>query len=87
MSMSDQERKTRLTSAIAFEVSHGWRIESQTDFMTALVRGGDTSHVLHFFLTLLTFGLWSIVWLIRGLSNRKVRKILSVDPDGKISIS
>jgi hypothetical protein len=87
MSLSDDERKSRLSSAVAFEVSQGWRIDSQTDHMVALTRGGDTSHVLHFLLTLFTLGLWGIIWLIRGLSNFKSRKILSVDLHGKIIVS
>ncbi len=87
MSLSDDERKARLSSAVGFEVSRGWRIDSQTDHMVALTRGGDTSHVLHFFLTLFTLGLWGIIWLIRGLSNAKARKILSVDLQGQIVVN
>ena len=38
-------------------------MESQTDY-TALIRfGKPINHVLHLILTLVTFGLWGIVWL------------------------
>ena len=29
-------------------------------------------HILHLILTLFTFGLWGIVWLIRGLQGNKI---------------
>lgn len=43
------------------------------------------SHSLHLFLTCLTFGLWSIVWLYLIVTlSRKKNILLAVDEDGNL---
>lgn len=81
---SAQQQKRNLAQAITREVASGYRVESQTDIQAVLVKGGKTNHVLHLILTLVTFGMWSIVWLIMWLVNRESRTILSVDDYGNV---
>lgn len=37
---------------------------SQSDTQAQLVKGKRVNHVLHLILTILTFGLWVVVWLL-----------------------
>ena len=41
----------------------GQRLESRSDFQAVLVEGHRVNHVLHLLLSLVTFGLWFIVWV------------------------
>jgi hypothetical protein len=42
-----------------------------------VVKGRRVNHVLHFFLTVLTFGLWSVVWAAMVILSREQRLVLS----------
>jgi hypothetical protein len=44
--------------------------------------GKPINNVLHLILTVLTAGLWAIVWIILALTNRQKRISLTVDPFG-----
>lgn len=45
----------------------------------------DIKHSLHFFLTCLTLGLWSIVWIYLIITlSRKTNILLAVDEDGNL---
>jgi hypothetical protein len=68
-------------------VAAGYRVESQTDINAITMKGGSTNHVLHLILTLVTFGMWSLVWLIMWVINRQQGLILSVDDYGNVSTS
>jgi len=48
---------------IARAVTKGWRVESQTDYATTLVKGHRTNHVLHLILSVITVGVWIPVWV------------------------
>jgi hypothetical protein len=52
---------------VAVLINHGWRPESETATHTTFVKGSKINHILHLLLTLLTAGLWGIVWIVRGL--------------------
>lgn len=53
----------RLQQIVAERVAQGWRVESQTPLIAVLVRGKRPSHILHLLLTVLTLGLWLLVWV------------------------
>jgi hypothetical protein len=56
-------------------------VESQTDY-TAIVRfEKPVNHVLHLILTLVTFGLWGIVWLVLSIVAASTRKTVSLTVD------
>jgi hypothetical protein len=58
-------------------VIDGWRVESQTDQTTVMVRGRCPEHILHFVLTMLTFGFWAIVWIVLVAVRREDRIVLT----------
>jgi hypothetical protein len=80
------ERKEALARLISSQVAQGFRVESQSDFQAVLVKGKNTNHVLHLILTLITFGLWAIVWIAVAVFGGEKREILSVDEWGNPTI-
>jgi hypothetical protein len=55
----------------------GWRVEAQTDQTTVMVRGRRPEHILHFVLTMLTFGFWAIVWIFLVVFRHQERIVLT----------
>jgi hypothetical protein len=70
-------RSVRLDELITQHVRKGWRVESRSDTQAVVVKGRRVNHVLHFFLTVLTFGLWSVVWAAMVIASREQRLVLS----------
>ena len=81
---SPEERKELLARAVANQVRQGWRVESQTDYQSVLVTGSKPNHILHLILTLLTLGIWIIVWILVSLFGGETRRTLTVHPDGRV---
>ena len=79
------QRRAALATNLQLAVKKGWRVESQTDFQANLVKGHRTNHILHLILSIVTFGLWLIVWLIVALTNKENRRVVTVDEYGRIS--
>jgi hypothetical protein len=69
--------KEPLSRQIGRLVIDGWRVESQTDQTTVMVRGRRPEHMLHFVLTMLTFGFWAIVWIFLAIFRREERIVLT----------
>jgi len=44
------------------------------------------NHILHLLLSLVTFGIWLIFWIVMGLTNKIVTVTISVDKFGNTSI-
>lgn len=79
--VTPEERKSRLSLAVRQEVAAGGRVESQADY-TAIVRyEKSVNHILHLILTLVTAGLWAIVWLIVSIVAASGRKTISLTAD------
>jgi hypothetical protein len=79
--VTQEERKSRLSLAVRQEVAAGGRVESQTEY-TAIVRHGKpVNHILHLILTLVTAGLWAIVWVIVSIVAASGRKAISLTVD------
>lgn len=80
-----EERKAILAQSVSHFVTTGRaRIESQTDTMAVLVRGHRTNHLLHFFISLFTVGLWLPVWLLLTAFGGEKREVRTVDEYGNI---
>jgi hypothetical protein len=58
-------------------VIEGWRVESQTEEAAVMVKGRSPEHILHFVLTVLTFGLWAIVWIFVAIFSHEDRMVLT----------
>ena len=82
-----EERKEILAQHVANLVAQGRRVESQGDFQAVMVRGSKCNHVLHLILTIITFGLWAIVWLVLALSGGEKREIVKIDEWGTPSVT
>lgn len=82
-----EERKEILAQHIANLVAQGRRVESQGDFQAVMVRGNKVNHVLHLILTLVTLGLWVIIWLVLALSGGEKREIVKIDEWGTPSVT
>lgn len=78
-----EQRKTALAKRVQEFAAKGWRIESQTDYNVSLAKGRRPNHILHLILTLLTFGLWAIVWIILTAKG-ETRRSMAINEFGRI---
>ncbi len=69
----------KLDERISTLMLEGYRLESRTDTHAVMVKGRRPDHVLHLILTVLTLGLWSIVWIILAISRHERRRIITLD--------
>lgn len=79
-----EQRRLILASKVAAQVRKGWTVESQTDYQATLTKGHRPNHLLHLILTVLTLGLWAIVWIVVALTNRVKHKVITVDEFGHV---
>jgi hypothetical protein len=82
------QRKQALAQAVAGEVRSGWKVQSQSDFQGVMIQEGTkVNHILHLILTILTAGLWAIVWIILVLTRKKEKlEVINVDEYGHTNI-
>ena len=83
---SADERKQLLARALQTQIAQGARIESQSDFQAVVVKGKHVNHILHLIITLVTFFMWGIVWLIIAVTGGEKRSIIAVDEYGNVSV-
>jgi len=77
-------RRAELARRVGGLAGAGWRVESQADFQVVLVKGHRPNHVLHLILSIVTLGLWLIVWLIVALVSKERRMVLTVNEAGEV---
>lgn len=82
-----EERTAALERYIADATRHGWRVQSQGATSAQLVKGKPTNHVLHLILTLITLGLWAIVWILTVIFAGQKQRHVSVNEYGNITTS
>lgn len=78
------QRKANLDAALSRYGAAGWRIENRSDFQATIAKGKETSHLLHFFLSVFTLGIWLILWLGLGIVGGIRRRLISVDDYGNV---
>jgi hypothetical protein len=83
-----EQRKQALAQAVAGEVRSGWKVQSQSDYQGVMIQEGkNVNHILHLILTILTAGLWAIVWIILVLTRKKEKlEVINVDEYGHTNI-
>jgi len=82
----DPAQQQQLAATVAWHVSRGWRVESAPmPGQVVVVHGRPCNHILHLLLTVFTFGLWGLVWLLVAVSPSESRAVLTVMPDGSVS--
>jgi len=74
-----------LDTEVARHVAVGWAVESRSETMAVVVSAANTNHVLHLLLTLVSCGLWAVVWFFLAVTSRTKRLSLVVNPDGTVS--
>jgi hypothetical protein len=77
---SAEQRRALLDQTAAQYASWGYRVESQSEFQVTIVKG--TNHILHLILTILTLGIWAIIWIALVLFRRRRKKVITIDPFG-----
>ena len=84
---SVDERKQILSRQIGSLLTQGRRVESQSDFQAVLLWGHAVNHVLHLIITLVTVGLWVIVWIALVVLGGEKRELVQVDEWGNPTIA
>lgn len=59
----------------------GGRVETQGDYNTVIRFGNPINHALHLILTLVTLGLWSLVWLVVYINSVTSKKTITLNVD------
>lgn len=85
--LSPDERSAILERQVTEQARQGWRVVSIANNQAQLVQGGRVSHVLHLLLTIITVGLWAIVWLIVWAANRERHRFIYVDERGVVTMT
>ena len=83
---TDSERKKLLAQAINSQVVGGARVESQGDFQAVMVRGKQVNHTLHVILSVLTCGLWALIWGTLAAAGGEKRFVVQIDEYGNTNI-
>lgn len=83
--VSFDERRERLATEVSRLLAMGnRRIESYSDLSAVIVIGKPVNHLLHLVATVITFGVWSLVWLIISLTGGEKRELVRVNESGEI---
>ena len=80
------ERKELLARTVSGQVAAGGRIESQSDYQAVMVKGKGVNHVLHLILTLVTLGMWGIVWIALAVVGGEKRSMVTVAEFGNAAV-
>ena len=73
-----------LDQAVAGYVAKGWAVESRTDTQAVLTKRSKIGWFWNIVLSILTGGLWLLVVLYKVLNRKTERKVITVDPSGKL---
>jgi hypothetical protein len=78
------QRSEILEAEVARMVNSGWVAESVTQTQAVLFKARRVGWFWHLVATLITSGLWAIVWIILVLKNKGDRIVIYVDNTGII---
>ena len=82
---SSEERKQILKDYVVEQVALGFRVEAQEDFSAVLIFGKNPNHILHLLLSIVTFGVWILVWIMMIFFSREKRYLFRIDDCGVIT--
>ena len=77
-----EQRKAMLDSALNLYGAKGFRIENRSDYQATVSKGKETRHILQLVMTVLTAGIWLLVWIPLWLFTGIRRRMVSVDDYG-----
>lgn len=81
-----EERKELLARTLTSQIATGGRVESQSDFQAVVIKGKAVNHTLHLIITLVTFLLWSPVWIALAIFGGEKRGMVVVDEYGNAAV-
>ena len=67
-------------------ISKGWIIESQGQYHAVIVDGEKINHVLHLLVSVITVGLWIVVWIVLAVFGGQQRLMIYVNEQGEVSV-
>lgn len=79
-----EHRQHVLMLALATETAQGGRVVAQDQTSAVIVRVEPINHVLHAVLSLLTCGVWLLVWFFLNARRRVHRYQVTVDQVGAV---
>ena len=83
--LSVAKRKELLDQALVRNTGAFARVETRSDIEATLVTGKPVNHILHLILSLVTLGLWLIVWFFMAITGGEKTLRVSVDDYGKVT--
>ena len=81
------DARAALDRAVANELAGGADLVSQAGTNAVLTKGKKVNHILHLILSVLTAGIWLIVWAILVATNKPQRIVLSLNEQGQVERS
>lgn len=63
----------------------GYRIETRLPGQIVLIKGKPVNHVLHLLLSIITLGVWLIVWLLVAMLGGEKRRVIFIDRRGLVA--
>jgi hypothetical protein len=84
LTRSSDDRRAVLDRALQLRGAQGWRIESRSDFQATIAKGERINNTLHLILTLVTAGLWALVWIIVAITGGIKRMMVTIDEYGNV---
>jgi hypothetical protein len=80
------DRSQTLEGEIGYFVARGWRLRSKNPAEAELVKGEPISHGIHIFFSIVTVGLWLLVYIPLLIFGGEKHKHISVDEKGHVSM-
>jgi hypothetical protein len=77
-----EHRRAALNRALQVRGALGWRLVARSDFQATIVKGNRLNNTLHLILTIITVGLWGIVWILLALFGGIKRRVVTIDEYG-----
>lgn len=78
------QRKATLDRTLQLRGAQGWRIETRSDFQATVAKGHRLNNTLHLILTIITVGLWGIVWIVLAILGGEQRRMITIDEYGNV---
>ncbi len=83
--LSDERRSELLDQVLAQKTLQGSTVVHRADHYAVISVGSKPNHVLHLLLSILTLGLWLIVWLIVAIAGGESQYAITVDEHGTVT--
>lgn len=79
-----EQRKATLDRTLQLKGAQGWRIETRSEFQATIAKGHRLNNTLHLILTIITIGVWGIVWILLAVLSGEQRRMITIDEYGNV---